>query len=85
VFEPPAGRLAVDRIPVELDGTTCPEALRLVEAAAVGQPAGANLELTRDGFRCTPSTLEKGANVTYTCASGAREAMFDVVWSRAEP
>lgn len=81
-FEPPPGRLAVDRIPVELDGVDCDDALRLVEVAAVGQPAGANLELTRDGFDCSPSTLAKGANATYTCEDGDRSVTFDVVWSR---
>jgi hypothetical protein len=81
-FEPPPGRLAVDRIPVELDGVGCEDALRLVEVAAVGQPAGANLELTRDGFDCSPSTLAKGADTTYTCEDGDRSVTFHIVWSR---
>jgi hypothetical protein len=72
----------VDRIPVELDGVDCDDALRLVEVAALGQPAGANLELTRDGFDCSPSTLAKGANATYTCEDRDRTVTFDVVWSR---
>jgi hypothetical protein len=81
-FEPPPGRLAVDRIPVERDGVDCEDALRLVEIAAAGQPAGANLELTRDGFDCSPSTLAKGADATYTCEDGDRSVIFDIVWSR---
>lgn len=84
-FEPPPGRLAVDRIPAEVDGTSCEQALRLIETAAVGQPAGANLELARDGFECTPSTVEKGADVTYDCVRGSQEVSFEVTWSGEGP
>ena len=84
-FEPPPGRLAVDRIPAEVDGTSCEQALRLVETAAVGQPAGANLELARDGFECAPSTTEKGADVTYECVRGSQEVSFTVTWSGEGP
>jgi hypothetical protein len=81
VFRPPPERLAVSEIPIELSGVPCEQGMRLAEAAAVGQPAGANLSLSRDGFACEPSTREKGANVTYTCTKGSQEASFDVTWS----
>jgi hypothetical protein len=85
VFEPPEDRLGEDQVRIELVRATCEQGLRLAQTAALGQPAGANLELTRDGFDCDPSTLEKGANVTYTCVNGAREVTFDVVWSHSPP
>lgn len=85
VFHAPEGRLGEDEITVELDGTSCEQALRLVETAAVGQPTGANLSLSRDGFDCEPSTTDKGADVTYSCANGAERAGFQIVWSSSSP
>jgi hypothetical protein len=82
-FEAPPGRLGVADVPVELSGVTCEQGRRLVQTAAVGQPAGANLSLSRDGFDCRPSTREKGATVTYTCARGPQRASFEIVWSAA--
>jgi hypothetical protein len=81
IFEAPPGRLAEERIVVELEGIGCAEGRRLARAAALGQPAGANLEFDAAGFRCRPSTPRKGANVTYSCESDAGRATFDVVWS----
>lgn len=83
VFHAPPGRLAEDAIAIELSDVPCEQGMRLAEAAAVGQPAGANLTVSRDGFECEPSSAEKGANVTYTCAGDAGEVTFDVAWTAA--
>lgn len=82
-FEAPPGRLAQDRILLELAGVDCDQGRSLARAAALGQPAGANLALTVDGFDCEPSTRTKGANVTYICTAGTGEVSFAVVWSDA--
>jgi hypothetical protein len=72
-FVAPPGRLAVGTFPLATSGgTTCSQAKRVAQTAAVGQPAGANLALHRDGFSCTPSSRAKGANVTYTGPPGPR-------------
>ncbi len=84
-FEAPPGRLAEDSVVLELDGVSCEEGMRAARAAALGQPAGANLVVRSGGFECEPSTLEKGVNVTYTCSGDAGEATFDVVWSAGAP
>jgi hypothetical protein len=84
VFEAPPGRLAQERIVVELAGIGCDVGRQLALAAAVGQPAGANLDIEVGAFDCRPSTSRKGVNVTYTCAGERGEASFDVVWS-SEP
>jgi hypothetical protein len=81
IFEAPPGRLAEERIVVELEGIGCEQGRRLARAVALGQPAGANLEFDAAGFRCRPSTPRKGANVTYSCEGEAGRATFDVVWS----
>jgi hypothetical protein len=81
VFTAPEGRLAEAEVAIELDGVPCEEALPLARAAALGQPAGANLEIARSGFECEPSTATKGANVIYTCTGASGSAAFDVVWS----
>ena len=81
IYTAPPGRLAEDEIVIELSGVDCDQGQRLAMSAALGQPAGANLTLTRDGFECRPSTATKGANVTYTCTSGGDEVSFDVTWS----
>lgn len=81
VFEAPPGRLGEDAIEIELAGPSCEEAMRLAQAAAVGQPAGANLTVARDGYDCEPSTAEKGANVTYVCTGAGGKASFEVIWS----
>jgi hypothetical protein len=80
-YTAPPGRLAEDEIAIELSGVDCEQGQRLAKSAALGQPAGANLTVSRDGFECRPSTSTKGANVTYTCTGGAGEVSFDVVWS----
>lgn len=80
-FSAPPGRLAQRDVAIELDGVACQEGTALAKAAALGQPAGANLTLSRDGFDCEPSTREKGANVTYTCTRAGDAVSFDVVWS----
>jgi hypothetical protein len=85
VFQAPPGRLAESRIVVELARISCDQGRQLAKAAAIGQPGGANLELTAHGFRCEPSTTKKGVNVSYVCADGPREARFDLVWSAAGP
>lgn len=82
VYTAPPGRLAEDVIVIELSGVDCHQGQRLAKSA-VGQPAGANLTLSRDGFECRPSTSAKGVNVTYTCTSGASEVRFDITWSAA--
>lgn len=66
---------------MELDGIGCAQGRRLARAAALGQPAGANLTFDVGGFACEPSTLRKGENVRYSCAGEAGEASFDVVWT----
>lgn len=81
LFRAPEGRLAEAEVTIALDGVVCEEAVPLAKAAALGQPAGANLTLTRDGFRCTPSTAQKGVNVTYTCIRGPEAASFEVLWT----
>lgn len=80
-YTAPEGRLAEPRLTIALDGVACDEAVPLAKAAALGQPAGANLTLSRDGFRCEPSTAEKGVNTTYTCVRGSNEASFEVLWT----
>jgi len=69
-------------VTIELTRLPCPEGKRLAQAAAVGQPAGANLVVRKDGFKCTPSSMRKGENVRYACARGGQRAAFRVVWSR---
>lgn len=81
VYVAPEGRLAEGEIVIELSGVDCDQGRSLARAAALGQPAGANLTIDRDGFHCVPSTAAKGANVTYSCTMGSAEATFDVVWS----
>ena len=80
-YTAPPGRLAEDEIAIELSGVDCEQGQRLAKSAALGQPAGANLPVIRDGFDCQPSTRTKGANVTYTCVGEGGEVSFDVVWS----
>lgn len=80
-FTAPEGRLARDVVTIELDGLACEEALPLARAAALGQPAGANLTIESHGFECEPSSATKGANVTYECTGDGGSAAFDVVWS----
>jgi hypothetical protein len=80
-YTAPPGRLAEDEIAIELSGVDCEQGQRLAKSAALGQPAGANLTVSRDGFECQPSTRTKGANVTYTCSGEGGEVSFDVVWS----
>lgn len=81
VFTAPEGRLARAEVAIELDGVSCAEATPLARAAALGQPAGANLTIESRGFECEPSSADKGANVRYTCTGGSGSASFDVVWS----
>jgi hypothetical protein len=81
VFAAPEGRLARDEVTIELDGVACAEAIPLAKAAALGQPAGANLTIESRGYACEPSTKAKGENVTYACTGPAGEAGFEVVWS----
>jgi hypothetical protein len=85
VFNAPPQRLAESRIPIELTGVPCDQGRRLAKAAALGQPAGANLALNVAGFDCEPSTKTKGANVSYVCTDGSREARFDVAWTTEGP
>lgn len=80
-FEAPPGRLAEERVVVELSGIPCDQGIALARAGALGQPAGANLAFQRDDFRCEPSTAEKGANVTYRCTGDGGAASFEVLWS----
>lgn len=80
-FTAPEGRLAEATVAIDLDGVPCGLGTRLARAAALGQPAGANLTIDTGGYRCVPSTARKGANVTYTCSGDAGSARFDVVWS----
>ena len=83
-YRAPAGRLAEDVVPIQLAATTCDEGTRLAMAAALGQPAGANITVRRDGFLCEPSTEERGRNVVYSCVKGAQRVSFPIEWS-AEP
>ena len=62
----------------------CDEAMALARAAALGQPAGANLTIDARGYGCEPSSRRKGENVTYTCAGDHGSASFPVVWSEPE-
>jgi hypothetical protein len=84
-FEAPPGRLGERTVTVELTSVSCREGTRLARAAALGQPAGANIPVEHDGFRCEPSTRERGVDVTYTCSQGPRRASFRISWSAAEP
>ena len=81
-FNAPPGRLAVRQVKIELTRLPCPDGQRLAQAAAVGQPAGANLVVRKDGFECAPSSTRKGANVRYACARDGQRVAFRVVWSR---
>lgn len=78
----PPGRLARRTVHVSVAGLSCPEGKRLALAAAMGQPAGANLVIRPKGFRCLPSTRRRGANVAYTCKRDKKQARFRIVWSR---
>lgn len=78
----PPGRLALRNVLVSVGGLSCAEGKRLALAAAMGQPAGANLVIRTKGFRCLPSTTRKGANVAYTCKRDKKQARFRIVWSR---
>lgn len=80
-YRAPPGRLAEDEIVVSPVGVDCDQGRSLARAVSLGQPAGANLVITKDGFECEPSTRARGANVTYTCTRGAARVSFDVVWS----
>jgi hypothetical protein len=82
-FTAPPGRLARDEVAIELDDVACEDAVPLARAAALGQPAGANLAIERRGFTCEPSTKAKGENVTYTCTGPAGSATFEVAWTEA--
>jgi hypothetical protein len=81
-FVAPAGRLAVGVVRIELVRTPCEQGRRLAAAVVLGQPAGANRPVARDGFRCRPSSTKPGLNVTYSCSREGRSARFRVVWSR---
>ena len=83
-YDAPPGRLGNDAVTIELSGTNCEQGRRLALAAAVGQPAGANIPVRRDGFKCEPSTRERGANVDYSCSKGSEAASFRIEWT-AEP
>ena len=82
-YAAPPGRLGDDAVAIELSGLSCDEGRRLAVAAALGQPAGANVRVKRDGFDCEPSTRERGADVTYSCSKGSRSARFEIVWTAA--
>lgn len=83
-YRAPPGRLAEDVVPIQLAAATCDEGTRLAMAAALGQPAGANITVRRDGFLCEPSTEDRGRNVLYSCMKGAQRVSFPIEWS-AEP
>lgn len=80
-FDAPPGRLASDQILIELSGADCEQGRRLAEAASVGQPAGANIPVRRDGFECAPSTRERGVNVDYSCENGSEAVSFRIEWT----
>ena len=77
----PPERLGVRKVAIDLTGMSCPEAKRLALAAAMGQPAGANLTIEPNGFECKPSTARKGTNVVYSCMRGGKRASFKIAWS----
>lgn len=79
-YAAPPGRLGEGAVKIELTGTPCDEGRRLALAAALGQPAGANLPVRRDGFDCEPSTRERGVDVTYSCTKGSQSARFAISW-----
>lgn len=83
-YTAPPGRLGERVVRIELSEIPCDEGRRLALAAAVGQPAGANIPVRRDGFRCDPSTRERGENVTYTCTNGSQSARFGIAWTGPE-
>lgn len=80
-YQAPPGRLSEERVALELRGVSCDQAVALARAATLGQPAGANLTIARDGFECEPSSREPGENVTYICSGEAGRVSFRVVWS----
>ncbi len=79
-YTAPPGRLGEGAVKIELTGASCDERRRLALAAALGQPAGANLPVRRDGFDCEPSTRERGVDVTYSCTKASQRARFAISW-----
>lgn len=79
-YSAPPGRLGDRGVSLVLAGTSCDQGRRLALAAALGQPAGANIPVRRDGFRCDPSTRERGVEVTYSCTRGSESAEFTIAW-----
>lgn len=77
----PPGRLGNRTVSIELAGASCATGRRLARAAALGQPAGANIPVSSQGFRCVPSTRERGVNVVYSCSNGPQRASFEIEWT----
>jgi hypothetical protein len=80
-YSAPPGRLGSRTVSIRLSGTSCEVGRRLAKAAALGQPAGANIPVAGEGFSCEPSTRERGVNVVYSCSKGSQRASFEIEWT----